>query len=338
MNILVTGGAGYIGSIVVEECIASGHTAVVLDDLSKGHREMVHEDAEFFEINIGNKYLVKQTLSAYKIDAVIHMAASSLVAESMTDPAAYYKNNVVCTLELLDAMIEARVKKLVFSSTAAVYGEAMTQRIKETDQLAPTNAYGETKLTIERALRWYDVAYGLRYASLRYFNAAGASDRCGELHEPETHLIPIILQVAAGVRPLVNVYGDDYPTPDGTCIRDYIHVRDLARAHVMAVSQLDKESAVFNLGCGGNGYSVNEVIESAARVTGRNIPVVIAERRPGDPPTLIASSEKIKRVLGWEPQFQDLDTIIQSAWRWMTAQRARSDYGASDDVPAACKH
>ncbi len=324
MNILVTGGAGYIGSVVVEECVASGHTTVVIDDLSKGHREMVHENAAFVEGNIGNKAVVAETLAAHKVDAVIHMAAYSLVAESMTDPAAYYRNNVVGTLALLEAMTECQVKKFVFSSTAAVYGEAISQPILETDELSPTNAYGETKLTIERALRWHDEAYGFRYASLRYFNAAGASERCGERHEPESHLIPIVLQVAAGERPAVNVFGTDYPTNDGTCIRDYIHVSDLARAHVMALSQLEHESAIFNLGCGGRGYSVNEVIESATKITGKNIPIITAERRPGDPPVLIASSEKIKTALGWEPQFQDLDTIIRSAWQWKQMRKWHS--------------
>ncbi len=324
MNILVTGGAGYIGSVVVEECVASGHTTVVIDDLSKGHREMVHENVSFVEGNIGNKAVVVETLSTHKIHAVIHMAAYSLVAESMTDPAAYYRNNVVGTLALLDAMIECQVKKFVFSSTAAVYGEAISQPILETDELSPTNTYGETKLTIEKALKWYDEAYGLRYASLRYFNAAGASERCGELHEPESHLIPIVLQVAAGERSAVNVFGTDYPTNDGTCIRDYIHVSDLARAHVMALTQVESESAIFNLGCGGDGYSVNEVIESAAKITGKDIPIITANRRPGDPPVLIASSEKIKNTLGWEPQFQNLDTIIGSAWQWKQMRKGHS--------------
>ncbi|HYY99765.1 MAG TPA: UDP-glucose 4-epimerase GalE, partial [Pyrinomonadaceae bacterium] len=260
---------------------------------------------------------LRRAMRGQGTEAVIHMAAHSLVGESVTDPAKYYRNNVVAGLSLLDAMRESGVTRLVFSSTAAVYGEPEKQPVEETDALRPTNPYGETKLAFERALRWYEGAYGLRYASLRYFNAAGATERCGEVHSPETHLIPILLQAAAGKRTHVEVYGGDYPTRDGTCVRDYIHVVDLARAHVAALSILGERSAVYNLGCGGEGYTVQQVIDAAREVTGRRIDVRVGPRRPGDPAVLVASSEKIKKELGWSPQFQDLRAIIESAWSWM---------------------
>jgi UDP-glucose 4-epimerase len=329
MNILVTGGAGYIGSVVVEECIAAGHNTIALDDLSKGHRESVHTDAHFVECNIADIDAVTKAFNEYKIDAVIHMAASSLVGESVIDPSAYYGNNLVAGLSLLRVMVDTGIAKLVFSSTAAVYGNAVTQPIQENDVLSPTNPYGETKLAFERALGWYEAAYGIRSVSLRYFNAAGATERCGEMHEPESHLIPIVLQAAAGLRPAVDVYGTDYPTPDGTCIRDYIHVSDLARAHVLAIGLLENRSAVFNLGCGGDGYSVNEVIEAAERITGRKILRNSSERRAGDPAVLIASSDKIRTELGWVPQYQNLDTIIESAWLWMENRRVQSRHVAA---------
>jgi UDP-glucose 4-epimerase len=260
---------------------------------------------------------LKQTLHDRQIEAVIHMAAASLVGESVEHPNKYYQNNVIASLNLLDAMLACGVRRLVFSSTAAVYGEPESQPIEETVPTNPTNPYGETKLAFEHALKWYDRAYGLRYASLRYFNAAGATEHCGEDHDPETHIIPITLQAAAGKRPRVEIFGDDYPTPDGTCIRDYIHVVDLARAHIQALEALSEGSRIYNLGCGGAGYSVNEVIETARRVTGKEIPTHIGPRRAGDPATLVASSDRIKSELGWQPQFQDLGLIIESAWRWM---------------------
>jgi len=249
----------------------------------------------------------------------VHMAADSLVGESVKEPAKYYRNNVLGGLSLLDAMRDAGVKVLVFSSTAAVYGEPAKQPLEETDPNQPTNPYGETKLAFEHALRWYDGAYGLRFVSLRYFNAAGATERNGERHSPETHLIPLVLQAAAGQGPEVTVFGDDYPTPDGTCVRDYIHVVDLAQAHVLALHALAKghPSSIYNLGCGGEGYSVKQVIDCAKRVTGREIPVRMGARRPGDPAVLIASSARIMKELGWRPKHQQLDTIIESAWRWM---------------------
>jgi UDP-glucose 4-epimerase len=318
MRVLVTGGAGYIGSVVTEQLIGDGNEVVVYDNLSKGHRDAVVAGAEFVEADLLNSDKLKQTLHERQIEAVIHMAASSLVGESVEHPNKYYQNNVIAGLVLLDAMLACDVKRLVFSSTAAVYGEPETQPIEETAPTTPTNPYGETKLTFEHALKWYDRAYALRYASLRYFNAAGATQHCGEDHDPETHIIPITLQAAAGKRPRVEIYGEDYPTPDGTsCIRDYIHVIDLARAHIQALAALDEGSRIYNLGCGGAGYSVREVIETAQRVTRREIPTHVGPRRAGDPATLVASSDRIKADLGWQPQFQDLSMIIDSAWRWM---------------------
>jgi UDP-glucose 4-epimerase len=317
MRVLVTGGAGYIGSVVSEELLAGGHRVVVLDDLSKGHREAVPEGAAFVRASIADGAAVERALGEHEVEAVVHMAASSLVGESVTDPGKYYRDNVCGGVELLGAMVRAGVRRLVFSSTAATYGEPSKQPIEETDPTEPTNPYGESKLAFERALRWFDGAHGLRYASLRYFNAAGASERSGERHDPETHLIPLVLQAAARLRPEITVFGDDYPTPDGTCIRDYIHVVDLARAHVLALSILDERSAIYNLGCGGAGYSVKQVIDVAREVTGRPVPVRVGPRRPGDPAVLVASSSRIKRDLGWEPRFQDLHTIVASAWRWM---------------------
>jgi len=319
MRVLVTGGAGYIGSVVTEQLVHDGHTVVVFDNLSKGHAQAVVDGAEFVEGDLLEGDKLNRTLYDNRVEAVIHMAASSLVGESVQDPAKYYNNNVVAGLMLLDAMRACDVKKIVFSSTAAVYGEPEKQPITEQDPTNPTNTYGETKLAFERAMHWFEGAHGLRYASLRYFNAAGATDNCGEVHDPETHLIPITLQAAAGTRTHVEIYGDDYPTADGTCIRDYIHVVDLARAHILALEALNDRSAIYNLGCGGDGYSVREVIETARRVTGKEIPVRIGPRRPGDPAVLIASSDKIKDELGWTPKFQDLELIVESAWRWMLA-------------------
>lgn len=316
MRVLVTGGAGYIGSVVTEELVNDGHDVVVYDNLSKGHRDAVISGAAFVPGDLLEDQKLRQTLDDNRIEAVIHMAASSLVGESVQQPAKYYHNNVVAGLVLLDAMRDCGVKKIVFSSTAATYGEPESQPIFETAPTNPTNPYGETKLAFERAMHWYEPAYGLKYASLRYFNAAGASEKCGEDHDPESHLIPITLQAAAGKRSHVEIYGEDYPTKDGTCIRDYIHVIDLARAHILALGILDERSAIYNLGCGGDGYSVREVIETARRVTGREIPVRVGPRRAGDPAVLIASSDKIQSELGWKPRFQDLELIVESAWRW----------------------
>jgi UDP-glucose 4-epimerase len=315
MRVVVTGGAGYIGSVVSEQLVSDGHEVVVYDNLSKGHRDAVVSGARFVEGDLHDAEKLRETLNG--INAVIHMAAFSLVGESVESPSKYYDNNVFAGLVLLDAMRDCGVKRIVFSSTAATYGEPEAQPILESAPTSPTNPYGESKLAYERAMHWYERAYGLRYASLRYFNAAGASEQCGEDHDPETHIIPITLQVAAGKRSHVEIYGDDYPTEDGTCVRDYIHVIDLARAHILALDVLNERSAIYNLGCGGDGYSVREVIDTARRVTGKDIPVRMGPRRPGDPAVLIASSDKIKSELGWQPQFQDLGVIIGSAWRWM---------------------
>jgi UDP-glucose 4-epimerase len=320
VRILVTGGAGYIGSGVVEELVRSGHSVVVYDNLYKGHRDAVHADAEFVHADLLDRDALRGALDGS--DAVVHLAADSLVGESVQEPAKYYRNNVVAGLSLLDAMREQGVRELVFSSTAAVYGEPAKQPIEETAPAAPTNPYGESKLAFERALRWYSGAYGLRSISLRYFNAAGATARCRERHDPETHLIPLVIQAAAGRIPHVTVFGDDYPTADGTCIRDYIHVSDLARAHVIALDALQRGHAggAYNLGCGGRGYSVKQVIDVARSVCGGDIPVRIGPRRAGDPAVLVASSDRIVRELGWRPRLQDLREIVRSAWEAASAR------------------
>jgi len=317
MRVLVTGGAGYIGSVVVEELLAAGHEVTVIDNLSKGHADAVPADVALVRADLRDGPLLRRLLRDARIEAVVHMAADSLVGESVQRPAKYYENNVVAGLHLLDAMVEVGVHRLVFSSTAAVYGEPETQPIDETAATRPTNPYGETKLALERAFAWYERAYGLRSASLRYFNAAGASTRCGESHDPETHLIPLVLKVAIGRAPYVTVFGDDYPTPDGTCVRDYIHVVDLARAHVLALSGLESASGIYNLGCGGAGYTVRQVIDTARLITGAPIPVRLGARRAGDPAVLVASSERIQRELGWRPRHGALTTIVDSAWAWL---------------------
>ncbi len=275
------------------------------------------EGARLVEADLLDASALSGALKENRIEAVIHMAAYSLVGESSQHPSKYYQNNLVAGLVLLDTMLECDVKRIVFSSTAATYGEPESQPIYETAANNPTNPYGESKLAFERAMHWYERAYGLRYVSLRYFNAAGASEKCGEDHDPESHIIPIALQAALGKRSHVEIYGDDYPTPDGTCLRDYIHVIDLARAHILALGVMSEGSRIYNLGCGGDGYSVRDVIDTARRVTGKEIPVRIGPRRPGDPAVLIASSDKIKSELGWQPQYQDLELIVDSAWRWM---------------------
>jgi len=319
LRVLVTGGAGYIGSVVVEELLNDGHEVVVYDNLAKGHRDSIPSNAKFVESDLLQTGRLTEALRADAIEAVIHMAADSLIGESVQKPEKYYRTNVLGGLSLLEAMKATDVRRLVFSSTAAVYGEPEKQPIEETDATNPTNPYGETKLAFEQALREHEEAYGIRYASLRYFNAAGASGRCGEWHDPETHLIPLVLQAAIGHRAQIDIYGDDYPTRDGTCVRDYIHVIDLARAHILALQILDERSAIYNLGCGGDGYTVREVIDVAAEVTGREILTRIIERRAGDPAVLIASSDRIKSELGWSPQFQDMRKIVESAWQWLQA-------------------
>ena len=319
MSILVLGGAGYIGSHTVYELIAKGEDVVVVDNLETGHREAVHPMAKFYEGDIRNRAFVDSVFEQEKIEAVIHFAANSLVGESMTNPLKYYDNNVNGTKVLLESMIAHDVKKIVFSSTAATYGEPENIPILESDKTCPTNAYGETKLSMEKMMKWTDVAHGLKYVALRYFNACGAheSGEIGEAHNPESHLIPLILQVPLGKREFISIFGDDYDTEDGTCIRDYIHVTDLAQAHILAVKYLleGNESNTFNLG-NGVGFSVKEVIETAKKATGLPIASKIVERRAGDPARLVASSEKARKVLGWNPEHADLEEIIASAWKW----------------------
>lgn len=324
MNILVTGGAGYIGSHTVLELINRNHRVVVLDNLSKGHRAALGR-VELVQGDTSDTVLFKELFKKHRIEAVVHFAASSLVGESVRQPADYYHNNVVKGLALLDAMAESGVQCLVFSSTAAVYGEPVEVPIPEEHPTVPTNPYGATKLALEGAMGWYGRAYGLRCASLRYFNAAGAdpSGKIGEDHDPETHLIPLVLKSAMGLIPHLEIYGTDYPTPDGTCVRDYIHVSDLAAAHALALDALASgtPSAVYNLG-NGNGYSVLEVIKTAEKVVGRPIKVKYGPRRPGDPAALVASSRRIMDELGWQPRFADLKTIIETAWRWHSGHPA----------------
>lgn len=319
MTILVLGGAGYIGSHTVYALIEKGVDVVVIDNLETGHIEAVHEKARFYKGDIRDKAFVDSVLDKEKIDAVIHFAANSLVGESMVNPLKYYDNNVNGTKVLLQSMVAHGLDKIVFSSTAATYGEPEKVPILETDRTEPTNTYGETKLAMEKMFKWTDRAHGLKYVSLRYFNACGAhvSGKIGEAHSPETHLIPLILQVPLGQREYISIFGDDYDTSDGTCIRDYIHVTDLAQAHILAVDYLMKgnESNIFNLG-NGVGFTVKEVIDTARKVTGHEIPAKIAERRAGDPARLIASSDKARQVLLWKPEHADLEEIISTAWNW----------------------
>ena len=319
MSVLVLGGAGYIGSHTVYELIERGEDVIVADNLQTGHIEAVHPKAGFYKGDIRDKNFLDEIFKKEKIDAVIHFAANSLVGESMTNPLKYYDNNLYGTMILLKSMVENGIDKIVFSSTAAVYGEPENIPILETDRTEPTNTYGETKLSMEKMFKWVSRAHNLRYVSLRYFNACGAhvSGKIGEAHNPESHLIPIILQVPNGQRKEVSIFGDDYPTKDGTCIRDYIHVTDLAQAHILAVDYLRKgnSSDIFNLG-NGVGFTVKEVIETARKVTGHPVPAVISQRRAGDPAQLIASSEKAKAVLGWKPQHADIEEIIATAWKW----------------------
>lgn len=318
MSILVTGGAGYIGSHTVAEFISKGEDVIVLDNLQKGHREAVLAKT-FYQGDLRDSELLSTIFSKHSIEAVIHFAADSLVGESVQDPLKYYDNNLIAAQRLVTSMMKHGVKKIVFSSTAATYGEPENIPIREADRKEPTNPYGETKLAIENMLKWCDQAYGLKYVALRYFNAAGAhpEGHIGEDHQPESHLIPIILQVALGQREHLAIFGDDYPTPDGTCIRDYIHVMDLANAHWLALQKLREtnESSVYNLG-NGEGFSVKQVVEKTREITGHPLPTQIVPRRAGDPAVLIASSEKAQQELGWKPQFNSLGQIIETAWNW----------------------
>lgn len=319
MSILVLGGAGYIGSHTVYKLIDEGFDVVVADNLQTGHIEAVHPDARFYQGDIRDGEFLDEVFRKEKIDGVVHFAANSLVAESMRAPLQYYNNNLYGTMVLLEAMVRNGVNNIVFSSTAAVYGEPERVPIMEGDKTQPTNVYGETKLAMENMIRWTAQAHGLKYVALRYFNACGAhvSGQIGEDHSPESHLIPLVLQVPNGKRDKIFMFGDDYPTADGTCVRDYIHVTDLAQAHVLAMKRLldGGESDVFNLG-NGVGFSVAEIIERARAVTGHPIPAVVEARRPGDPAVLIASNEKACKELRWRPEFDDIDTIIRTAWEW----------------------
>ncbi len=324
MNILVTGGAGYIGSHAVSLLIERGYNVVVVDNLSTGHIEAVNEKAKFYQGDIGDYEFMTRVLKTEDIGGVIHFAAFSLVGESMTNPFKYYENNVGKTNVLLKAMTDSGVKNIVFSSTAATYGEPENVPILETDKTFPTNVYGETKLSMEKMIKWYRGAFGLNFVCLRYFNVAGAhqTENIGEAHNPETHLIPIILQVASGRREFISVFGNDYDTKDGTCIRDYIHVIDLGDAHIRALEYLvsDGESTVFNLGSG-EGFTVIEMIDAARRVTGHPIPMKVEERRTGDPAKLVASSEKARTILKWVPKYEDINIMIADAWNWEQNKR-----------------
>lgn len=318
MNILVTGAAGYVGSVVTEELGEQGHQVIALDNLSQGHRQAIADEAIFIHGDFGDAQLLEQIFSNYPIDAVMHFGAETVVNFSITEPRRYFETNLIKSINLVNSMLDHEVHKLVFSSSAAVYGNPQSVPVRETDPQLPVNTYGESKLMFEKVLRWYGQAYNLKSISLRYFNAAGASHRFGEDHHPETSLIPNVLKVALGQSGYLPIFGNDYPTKDGTCTRDYIHVLDLAQAHILALSHLtDMDIAeTYNLG-NGSGYSVLEVVEVARKVTGREIPCKVAPRRQGDPAVLVASSELARQRLGWQPKYPDLETIIDSAWQWM---------------------
>jgi UDP-glucose 4-epimerase len=318
MHILVTGGAGYIGSVVVEELIRQGEEVTVFDSLYQGHRAAVHPQAGFVRGDLADRLAVQDLFSQNRFDAVMHFASFSLVGESMQQPVKYLGGNVTNGLNLFQAMLENGVHRFILSSTANLFDRPAQIPISEAEEIIPGSPYGESKFILERILHWLDEIHGLRYAALRYFNAAGASAERGEDHSPETHLIPLVLQVALGQRPQIQVYGNDYPTRDGTCVRDYIHVLDLAEAHILALRHLDGGSRTYNLG-NGQGYTVREVIETAREVTGHPIPAVDGPRRPGDPPELVAASDRIRQDLGWQPRHPDLRSIVKSAWEWHRA-------------------
>jgi UDP-glucose 4-epimerase len=318
LKVLVTGGAGYIGSIVVEQIVNAGESVIVFDNLYQGHQDAVHPDATFVEGDLADRNVVEAVLDRYKPDAIMHFASHTLVGESMEAPFRYLGENVTNGLNLLQSAVRSGVRRFVLSSTANLFDRPERMPIDEDERIVPGSPYGESKNILERMLFWLDQVHGFRYAALRYFNAAGASVERGEEHHPELHLIPIVLEVAQGKREHVVVFGDDYPTRDGTCVRDYIHVIDLAQAHILALRALDEGSRVYNLG-NGRGFTVHEVIETARKITGHPIPVQIGPRRPGDPAVLIASSDRIRRELGWEPRYPELRDIIESAWKWHQA-------------------
>ena len=315
MRVLVTGGAGYIGSITVAELIADGADVVVFDNLSQGHRAAVHPDAAFVYGDLADKASIDATLAKYRPDAIMHFASHTLVGESMEQPFLYLGTNVVNGLNLLQSAVEHNVGRFILSSTANLFDAPERMPIAEDEVIVPGSPYGESKFMLERFLYWLDRTKGMRYACLRYFNAAGATPRIGEDHTPETHFIPLVLEVALGKRAKITLFGDDYPTPDGTCVRDYIHVVDLAQAHILALKALDQGSRTYNLG-NGRGFSLREVIATAEAVTGRAIPTEVGPRRPGDPAILIAGSDKIRRELGWQPRYPALKEIIRTAWEW----------------------
>ena len=316
MYILVTGAAGYIGSVVSEELIKEGNLVIAVDNLTHGHREAVAPEAIFVQADVGNKKAMDRVFRSHQIEAVMHFAATTVIEFSMTDPKQYFQNNVVNGINLLNTMLKHNVRKMVFSSTAAVYGEPEAMHVSENDSEIPMNAYGESKLIFERILHWYEYAYGLRFVALRYFNVAGASERYGEDHTPTTALFPNILKVALNQKDYLPIFGTDYPTKDGSGIRDYIHILDLARAHLLVLKHIDGISGkVYNLG-NGEGYSVVEVIEKAREITGAKIPAVAHPRRPGEPAVLVASSKLINSELGWQPQYPRLETMLESAWEW----------------------
>ncbi|PID86775.1 MAG: UDP-glucose 4-epimerase GalE [Chloroflexi bacterium] len=315
MKVLVTGGAGYIGSITTEQLIMKGYEVVVFDNLYQGHRDAVHPKADFFKGDLANKADLEAVFSKNKINAVMHFASYTLVGESVEKPFLYIGDNIRNGLNLLETSVKYGVKKFILSSTANLFDEPEKMPISENEKIVPGSPYGEGKYILERMLDWLDKTSGLKYAALRYFNAAGASEMFGEDHDPETHLIPLILQVALGQRSHIEIFGTDYPTKDGTCVRDYIHVIDLAQAHILALEDLDNGSRKYNLG-NGRGYSIREVIQTVQDVTGQQIATVDGPRRPGDPDILIAGSESIQQELGWQPQYPDLHTIVESAWSW----------------------
>lgn len=319
MTILVLGGAGYIGSHGVDQLIEKGYQVVVIDNLQTGHKEAIHKEARFYQGDIRNKAFLQDIFKKEDIDGVLHFAANSLVGESMEQPLTYFNNNVYGTQVVLEVMEEFDVKKIVFSSSAATYGEAKVMPIAESAPTNPTNPYGETKLMMEKMLKWCDEAYQMNYVALRYFNVAGAkiNGQIGEDHTPETHLIPLVLQTALGQRAELSIFGNDYDTPDGTCIRDYVHVQDLIAAHILALEYLEagNPSNIFNLGSS-TGFSVQEIVEAARKITGKEIPTKVEARRAGDPSTLVAASKKAQDMLGWEPEYTTMDTIIESAWNW----------------------
>ena len=318
MKVLVTGGAGYIGSVAVEQLIEAGEEVVVFDNLYQGHREAVHPDAVFVQGDLCDKAAIDAVMKAYRPDGIMHFASYTLVGESMERPFLYLRDNVVNGLNLIQSAVEHGVRRFILSSTANLFDDPLSMPIAEDERIVPGSPYGESKHILERYLHWMDQLYDFRYACLRYFNASGASPERGEDHDPETHIIPLVLQVALGQREKFTIFGDDYDTPDGTCVRDYIHVIDLAQAHILALRDLDNGSRKYNLG-NGRGYSIQQVIDTAREVTGHDIPAIVGPRRPGDPDVLIASSESINHDLNWRPRYPQLKTIIQTAWDWHVA-------------------